>query len=162
MRMKKSTTNFNVDKLPKLVNSLTSILNDSLPKSTYGLLSTAEQIGDNILVGQRWLIVAVDKSNYNVIDNFNNNIVCLGLARLQTAISIITLLHKNPDSNITKIKILQGVDQGYLRCLTDIHIYKLTIKQTKDLDKKARIQCRLDDKLYKLSEIKQQLFKLYC
>jgi hypothetical protein len=72
------------------------------------------------------------------------------------------VLVKNPDTNITKIKILQSVDQGYLRCLTDIYTYKLTIKQTKDLDKKTMIQCRLDDKLYKLNEIKQQLFKLYC
>lgn len=162
MRMKKSTTNFNVDKLPKLVNSLTDILNDSLPRSTFGLLSTAEQIGDNILVGNRWLIVAVDKANYDIIDNFNGNLVCQGLARLQTAISIITLLSKNPDSNITRIKILQSVDQGYLRCLTDIYTYKLTMKQTTDLDKKTMIQCRLDDKLHKLNEIKQQLFKLYC
>jgi hypothetical protein len=162
MRIKKSTTNFNVDKLPKLVNSLTDILNDSLPKSAYGLLSTAQQVGDDMLFGNRWLIVPVAKANYNVVDNLNGNMVCLGLARLQTAISIITLLHKNPDANITRIKILQSVDQGYLRCLTDIYTYKLIIKQTQDLDKRTMIQYRLDDKLYKLNEIKQQLFKLYC
>jgi hypothetical protein len=160
--MKKSTTNFNVDKLPKLVNSLTDILNDSLPKSTYGLLSTAEQIDDNLLIGDRWLIVPVAKANYNIVDNHTGTILHEGLARLQTAISIITLLHKNPDANITRIKILQSIDQGYMRCLTDIYMYKLIIKQTQDLDKKTMIQYRLDDKLYKLSEIKQQLFKLYC
>lgn len=162
MQKKKSTTNFNVDKLPKLVGSLTDILQDSLPKSIYGLLSTAEEKGNSILLGGRWLITPVAKANYDVIDNYTGITAYAGLARLQTAISIINLLNKNPITNITKIKVLQSVDQGYLRCLTDIHTYKLIIKQTQDLDKKSMIQYRLDDKLYKLSEIKQQLIKLYC
>ncbi len=162
MPKKKSTTNFNVDKLPKLVDGLTGILQDSLPKSIYGLLSTAEEKGNSILLGKRWLITPVEKANYNIEDYYTGFVVYQGLARLQTAISIINLLNKNPISNITKINVLQNVDQGYLRCLTDIHLYKVKIKQTQDLDKKLVIQSRLDDKLYKLSEIKQQLFKLYC
>jgi hypothetical protein len=162
MPKKKSTTNFNVDKLPKLVNSLADIMQDSLPRSIYGLLSTAEEKGNSIVIGKRWMISPVAKANYNIIDDTTGTVLHEGVARLQTAISIINLLNKNPYANITKIKVLESIDKSYLRCLTDIYLYKLQIKNTADLDKKDMIQYRLDDKLYKLSEIKQQLFKLYC
>jgi hypothetical protein len=162
MPKKKSITNFNVGKLPNLVNSLSNLIADSTPKSLYGILSSAEETPMGLLVNKRWLLVPNDKADYDIVDTYSDEIVYKSLARLQTAISIISLLIKNRDSNLIKLKMLQSTDQAYFRCLSDIHFYKLKIKQDIDIDKKTTIQYRLDDKLYRLAEIKQQLFKLYC
>lgn len=160
--MKKSITNFNVDKVPKLLNSLTSILQESLPKSLYGLLSTAVETDQGILVADRWLLKPIAKAHYNIIDTHTGNEHYSEIARLQTAISMINLLSKNPYFHIERLQTLKLVDQAYYRCLVDVAFYKNKVKSTKDYDKAMTMQFRLADKLYKLAEIKQQLFKLYC
>ena len=160
--MMKSTTHFNVDKVPKLIRNLSDILQDSLPKSIYGLLSTAEEVEHGLLIGKKWILNPVAKSSYNIVNAQTGEQVYTGIARMQTAISIINLLLKNQNSYITKVKILQAVDQTYYRCLVDVAFYKQKIVTTADNEKRTTIQFRLEDKLYKLAEIKQQLFKLYC
>lgn len=160
--MKKSTTNFNVDKVPKLVNSLTSILQDSLPKSIYGILSTAEEVEQGLLIHGRWILCPVAKAHYNIIDAITGEEIYTEIARMQTAISIIRFLIKGPNTHIAKINVLRLVDQTYYRYISDIAFYKNKITVTADAEKRTTIQFKLEDKLYKLAEIKQQLFKLYC
>jgi hypothetical protein len=160
--MRKSTTNFSVDKVPKVIRNLSSILQDSLPNSIYGILSTAEEVEQGLLIGKKWILRPVAKASYNIIDADTGEESYVEIARMQTAISIINLLVRCRNSSIAKVKVLQAVDQTYYRCLVDIAFYKQKIELTSDYDKRVTMQFRLEDKLYKLAEIKQQLFKLYC
>lgn len=160
--MRKSITHFNADKVPKLIRNLSDMLQDSLPKSIYGILSTAEEIDDGLLVAKRWLLKPVAKAHYNIVDTRSGYEIYTEIARLQTAISIINLLAKGEYLYIPRLKCLQMADQTYYRCLTDVAFYKHKIEITQDYDKRTTMQFRLEDKLYKLAEIKQQLFKLYC
>jgi len=158
----KSTTNFQLDKLPKVIKTLTHMVEDILPNSLYVLLSTAKEQDGNLVIGDRWMLAARQPGNYDIIDLYTKEPVHKGIARLQTAVSIISLIVKNPNHNITKIKQIEDVDRQFLRCSNDIIFYKAKMKATKDFEKKITLQFRLDHSQYQLDEIKLQLIKLYC
>ena len=158
----KSITNFQLDKLPKVIKTLTNLVEDTLPNSLYVLLSTAKEQNGNLVIADRWMLVARQPGNYDIVDLYTNEPVHAGIARLQTAVSIISLIVKSANNNIAKIRQIENIDKQFQRCSNDIIFYKAKMKTTKDFEKKITLQFRLDHSQYQLDEIKLQLIKLYC
>lgn len=145
----------NVD-AAKISHKIGSLLDDAVPKTILGMLSTAEEQEDGLIFYKRWKLQAVDKHDYSVIDTYSKNIVYEHVALLISALHIIFYLNKST----AKDKSIYLLDQEYYRCLENIKQFKHKAKD-KDLNRKLMFSSRLQHSYYKLEEIKTQLSKIY-
>lgn len=149
----------NVD-AAKISHKIGSLLDDAVPKTILGMLSTAEEHEDGMVFYKRWKLQAVDKHNYSVIDLYSKNAVYEHISLLVSALHIIFYVNKSPNYATAKDKLIYLLDQEYFRCLENIKQFKRK-SMTPDTDRHLMFSSRLQQSYYQLEEIKTQLSKIY-
>lgn len=163
MKTKKSITNFPLNKLPLIAQKLTNIVEEnSTPTTSMSLLSGSKQLNGNLLLADRYLLTKNEFHEFSVTDTKTKNTIYQELARVQTALSLIVWLLKNPDNNIVRSMQLVELDKRYRRCLNDVVLFKQKLASEKDLDRRNMFATRLEHSEFTLQEIKNQLKKNYC
>ena len=163
MKTKKSITNFPLNKLPLIAQKLNNIVEENtIPTTSTGLLSGSKQLNGNLLLADRYLLTKNEFHEFSVTDTKTKNVIYEDLARVQTALSLIVWLLRNPDNNIVRSKQLVELDRRYRRCLNDVVLFKQRLASERDIDRRNMFATRLEHSEYTLQEIKTQLKKNYC
>lgn len=159
---KQWSTNYipnNVD-TARISHKIGSLLDDAVPKTILGMLSTAEEHEEGLVFYKRWKLQPIDKHDYSIIDLYSKNTVYEHVSLLISALHIIFYLNKSPNYATAKDKLIYMLDQEYYRCLENIKQFKHKARD-KDLNRKLMFSSRLQHSYYKLEEIKTQLSKIY-
>lgn len=149
----------NVD-TAKISHKIGSLLDDAVPKTILGMLSTAEEHEDSLVFYKRWKLQVVDKHNYSIVDMYSKNVVYEHIALLVSALHIIFYINKSSTYATAKDKLIYLLDQEYFRCLENIKQFKRK-SMTRDTDRHLMFSSRLQQSYYQLEEIKTQLSKIY-
>ena len=104
----------------KISHKIGSLLNDAVPKTILGMLSTAEELEDGLVFFKRWKLQLVDKNDYSVVDLYTNNTVYEHVSLLISALHIIFYVNKAPNYATARDKLIYSLDQEYFRCLENI------------------------------------------
>jgi hypothetical protein len=159
---KKLATSYTTNNLDaaKISHKIGSLLDNAVPKTILGMISTAEEQEDGLVFYKRWKLQPIEKHNYSVVDLYSNTAVYQNISLLISALHIIFSVNKSPNYASAKDKAIYLLDQEYFRCLENIRQFKHK-KITSDLDRYLMFTSRLEDSYYKLEEIKTQLSKIY-
>lgn len=163
MRIRKqSHTNYTQGNLDasKMSHKIGSLLDDAIPKTILGMLSTVEELEHGLLFYKRWELVAVDKHDYAIVDRLTKSTVYEHISLLKSALHMIYHLDKAAKVLKSNDRLIYALDQQYFRCLENIKLYRKKLT-TADLDRSLMFSSRLQDSYYKLDEIKTQLSKIY-
>jgi hypothetical protein len=158
----KQHTNYSRDKKidPKLLSQQVSkLLEDSVPKNILGMLATATELEDGILIDNRWKLSAVDRNDYYILDTRTGDKVYKNIALFANAVQIIWYLTKPIRTSAPMDKVLFELDQEYYRCLEDIKHYMGRTTANKELGELFSI--RLEQSKYRLQDIKTEISKIY-
>ncbi len=158
---KKFVTSYTTNNLDaaKISHKIGSLLDNAVPKTILGMVSTAEERDNGLVFYKRWKLQLVEKHNYSVIDLYSNTEKYQHISLLISALHIIFYLNRSHNAG-AKDKVIYLLDQEYFRCLENIRQFKHK-KITKDLDRYLMFASRLEDSYYRLEEIKTQLSKIY-
>jgi hypothetical protein len=163
MKTKKSITNFPLNKLPLIAQKLSNIIEENTTATTsMSLLNGSKKQNGNLLLADRYLLTKNEFHEFSVTDTKTNGVIYQELARVQTALSLIVWLLKNPNSNIVRSQHLIELDKRYKRCLNDVVLFRQKIESERDIDRRIMFANRLEQSEYTLLEIKNQLKKNYC
>jgi hypothetical protein len=159
---KQSHTNYTHGKLDasRFSHKIGSLLDDAIPKTILGMLSTVEEQEHGLLFYKRWELVAIDKHDYAIFDRLTKSTVYEHISLLKSALHMIYHLDKASRFTRSNDRLIYALDQQYFRCLENIKLYKKKLT-TVDLDRSLMFSSRLQDSYYKLEEIKTQLSKIY-
>ena len=144
----------------KISHKIGSLLDNAVPKTILGMLSTAEEHENGLVFYKRWKLQLVDKHDYSIIDLYSKNAVYEHISLLISALHMIFYVNKSPNYSSAKDKLIYSLDQEYFRCLENIKQFKNKIT-TADADRRLLFSSRLQNSYYKLEEIKTQLSKIY-
>lgn len=163
MRIRKqSHTNYTPDKLDasKISHKIGSLIDDAVPKTILGMISTVEELEHGLLFYKRWELQPINKHDYAIFDRVSKSIIYEHISLFRSALHIIYHLNKSSRVTASNEKLIYALDQQYFRCLENIKLYKKKVV-TADLDRSLMFSSRLQDSYYKLEEIKTQLSKIY-
>jgi hypothetical protein len=159
---KQWSTNYTPNNLDaaKISHKIGSLLDNAVPKTILGMISTAEEHEDGLVFYKRWKLQLVDKHNYSIIDLYTKNAVYEKVSLLISALHMIFYVNKSPNYASAKDKLIYSLDQEYFRCLENIKQFKTKIT-TADSDRRLLFSSRLQHSYYQLDEIKTRLSKIY-
>jgi hypothetical protein len=143
----------------RITERVAKLLDNAIPNSVIGMLATAVEQDNSILIYNRWLLVVEQKHNYEIFDTYSQSTVYKHISLFSSALHIIFALNRQIKQSCPKDKLVYSLDQEYYRCLEDIRFFnkKLSTK-TGDHELNA---IRLLDRHHKLEEIKTRLSKIY-
>lgn len=159
---KQSHINYTRDNLDasKISHKISLLIDDAVPKSILGMVSTVEELEHGLLFYKRWELQPINKHDYAIFDRFSKNTIYEHISLFRSALHIIYNLNKASKMSRSNDKLIYALDQQYFRCLENIKLYKKKIP-TADLERSLMFTSRLQDSYYKLEEIKTQLSKIY-
>ncbi len=159
---KQSHTNYTHGNLDasRISHKIGSLLDDAIPKTILGMLSTVEELDHGLVFYKRWELVAVNKHDYAIVDRLTKSVVYEHISLLKSALHMIYHLDKSSKIIKSNDRLIYALDQQYFRCLENIKLYRKKLT-TADLDRSLMFSSRLQDSYYKLEEIKTQLSKIY-
>lgn len=158
----KSRTHYSKDKKidsRMLSQQVSKLLEDSVPKNILGMLATAKELADGILIADRWKLSAVNKNDYFILDIRSGDKIYENIALFSNAVKMIWYLSKPIRTASPMDQVIFALDQEYYRCLEDIKHYMARRTDNKELGELFSI--RLEQSKYRLQDIKTEISKIY-
>lgn len=152
-----STGNTDSAHILKKVNNL---LDNSIPKNILGMVALCRYSDYGILFYDRWLLIPLEKHNYEIFDGYTQQTVYSNIALFSSALHIIYYLNKKIITCGPVDEVIYALDQEYYRCLDEIRFFQKKVN-SKNNQNTEMFAIKLLDKQHRLHEIKVQLSKVY-
>ena len=162
IKKKKSSTKSLQNNESYLISKMSNIMDDAIPRTIGGMLVTGKAgTDDSILFYNRYRLIADSKNNYRIRDELTHIDLYKNVTLFISAINMIYCISKNTINSGFKDQQIYTQDQKYSRCIENIKNYKFFLKTTVDNDRRDVIAHRLEHDMFRLQEIKTELFKIF-
>lgn len=142
-----------------LSQQVAKLLEDSVPKNILGMLATARELSDCIVITDRWKLGVVDKNDYFIQDLRSGDKVYENIALFSNAVNMIWYLTRPIRTARPMDQVIFALDQEYYRCLEDVKHYMTRRTDNRELSELFSI--RLEQSRYRLQDIKTEISKIY-
>lgn len=142
-----------------LSQQVAKLLEDSVPKNILGMLATARELSDCIVITDRWKLGVVDKNDYFIQDLRSGDKVYENIALFSNAVNMIWYLTRPVRTARPMDQVIFALDQEYYRCLEDVKHYMTRRTDNRELSELFSI--RLEQSRYRLQDIKTEISKIY-
>lgn len=142
-----------------LSQQVAKLIEDSVPKNILGMLATARELSDCIVITDRWKLGVVDKNDYFIQDLRSGDKVYENIALFSNAVNMIWYLTRPIRTARPMDQVIFALDQEYYRCLEDVKHYMTRRTDNRELSELFSI--RLEQSRYRLQDIKTEISKIY-